>query len=360
MTLPGNYNKQSYIAAFEAAKAQNSAILGAFDHMNRPAYDYDYNNYSHIVSDYSVTPAIYHTFYPYSNGSIKTEEANKRIIEHYKEGALCMVFVQNNWANDIISATYSSLDNYDALTEKQFIVNFDADYTGEKIAGVYETYLYYRSQWADAFEELKDAGVTVIFRPFVEMTNKLHRDCYTNTAQGYKSFKNVWIQLHDYMEKERGLDNIIWCFAPQAGGGWSNQYGSGGRNFYPGNDYVDIIGLTLYSNGDETYKYNFKNDIVNYSFQGYYDTGKPVGFSELGVSPVTVDGVTQSGDFKALLDNILNTPLKDGKTFAGNISFASVWTEDYGLFGSNNVGQSYFINNDFFIDLQELKALRTN
>lgn len=345
--------------AFNAAAAQNRALVGAFDHMNRTTVDTDYNNYSNIVSQYGVTPAIYHTFYPYSSSSssIQTEEANKRIIEHYKEGALCMVFIQNNWANQSIINKYGSLENYDALDAKEFIVNFDAAYTGEKIDGVYETYLSYREQWADAFQELKDAGVTVIFRPFVEMTNSLHRDCYTNTEQGYQSFKNVWIQLHDYMENERGLDNIIWCFAPQAAGGAEN-----GMKFYPGYSYVDIIGMTLYSKGNEENSYNIKNELARWDYSGYYNLEKPVGFSELGVAPQyassTDKTVTERGDFSTLLYHLKNTVDKGGNKFADKISFASLWTEEYGLFSDTNDGIEAFINDDFFIDLQELENLR--
>lgn len=354
--MPSNGTKQAYVQAFNAAAAQKSALIGAFDHMNKPNNEYDYNNYSHISTDYGVTPAIYHTYYPYSNGSIQTAEANKRIIEHYKEGALCMVFVSNNWANDFIIAKYGTLDAYDALNKKQFIVNFDRDYSGlDKIDGVYEVYLSYRAQWADALKELKDAGVTVIFRPFVEMTNPLHRDCYTNTAQGYESFKNVWIQLHDYMENERGLDNIIWCFAPQAAGGSAN-----GMKFYPGDSFVDIIGLTLYSKGNEDNSLNIRNELARWDYSGYYNLGKPVGFSELGVTSQvssTDNTITEQGDFSTLLYHLKNTADIGGNKFADHISFCSLWTEECGLFG-DNIGCEDFINDDFFIDLQELKSLQ--
>ena len=353
---PSLATKEDYISVFNSAAAKSRVVLGAFDNMLMPNNEYSYNNYSHIASDYGVTPALYNTIYPYSytNKSISTKEVNRRIIKHSNEGALCLVSMKNGWVDEFFVKEYGSYEVYDALPKKEFIVNFDSEYTGKKIDGVYEAYLNYRAQLADAFEELKDAGVTVMYRPFVEMTNSLHRYCYTNTEQGYQSFKNVWKQLHDYLENERGLDNIVWCFAPQAAGGAAQ-----GMKFYPGNDYVDVIGMTFYSNGNEQNGNNIINEIPNWDFTGYFDLGKPVGFSEFGASPVfDADGkVVEKGDFSILIDQFKTIKDMGGNPLLGNISFAALWAEDCGLFG-NNIGQDKFIKDDIFIDLQKLKALQ--
>ena len=353
---PSLATKEDYISVFNSAAAESRVVLGAFDNMLMPNNESSYNNYSHIASVYGITPALYNTIYPYSdtNKSISTKEVNRRIIKHSNEGALCLVSMKNGWVNEFFVKEYGSCEAYDALKKKEFIVNFDSEYTGEKIDGVYAAYLKYREQLADAFEELKDAGVTVMYRPFVEMTNSLHRYCYTNTEQGYKSFKNVWKQLHDYLENERGLDNIVWCFAPQAAGGAEQ-----GMKFYPGNDYVDVIGMTFYSNGNEQNGNNIIYEIPRWDFTDYFNLGKPVGFSEFGASPVfDADGnVVEKGDFSILINQFKKIKDKGENPLRGNISFAALWAEDCGLFG-NNIGQKEFIYDDIFIDLQELKALQ--
>jgi mannan endo-1,4-beta-mannosidase len=47
---------------------------------------------------------------------------------------------------------------------------------------------------------------------------------------------------HDYMTKERGLDNLVWSYSPDAGGLTDTNFGEK----WPGDEYVDMVGIDFY------------------------------------------------------------------------------------------------------------------
>lgn len=87
---------------------------------------------------------------------------------------------------------------------------------------------------------LKDRGIPLIWRPLHEASGNIYK--YANGkawfwwgADGAEAYRKLWIYMFDYLQ-EAGIDNIIWV--------WTSQIGD--EEFYPGDDYVDIIGRDLY------------------------------------------------------------------------------------------------------------------
>ena len=79
-----------------------------------------------------------------------------------------------------------------------------------------------------------------IFRPWHEHTGSWFwwgRDLCT--AEQYIA---LWQKTWDYLVKERGLDNIVWCYSPGAG-----VDAAGYMERWPGDDYVDIMGIDCYA-----------------------------------------------------------------------------------------------------------------
>ena len=349
MNKPVNKSKTAQIKFLNHVAKSGRSILGVFEYLNNS--DPKSDNYYRAIEDaYGIKPALFSTYYPF-NEELKRfewEEANERIIKHYNEGAICLVHSQNNrWAEDLVTE--------DEITD--FICNLD-ETNNDRIMSYYERYLEVRKQWADALEALKKAGVRVIYRPFVEMTNHFHWDCNAKSQKGYAAFKRVWVQLHDYMENERGLDNIIWCFAPQAAGGWKayvkdsngNQKEVGAARFYPGDDYVDIIGFTHYSCGNKDGMFSIARELELWDYSEYFKLGKPVGFSELGVKPRINENtgeMTEPGDFANLLQHIKSE-------FKGKISFCCMWSVEQGLLYEKHLSAKEFVNDDYFIKLTDM------
>jgi len=97
---------------------------------------------------------------------------------------------------------------------------------------------------ATIFKKLQDAGVPVIFRPLHEAAGSY---VYNNPwfwwgRHGQEATKQLWKLMYDRLVKHHGLNNIIWVWTAQVSAGHEEELAAG----YPGNEYVDIVGVDLY------------------------------------------------------------------------------------------------------------------
>ena len=91
---------------------------------------------------------------------------------------------------------------------------------------------------ADFFDHL-GPDVSVIFRPWHENTGSWfwwgEKLC---TPREYQElYRYTWL----YLVKERGLDNLLWCYSPGGDAGPQRA-----MDRYPGDEFVDIIGVDSY------------------------------------------------------------------------------------------------------------------
>ena len=115
---------------------------------------------------------------------------------------------------------------------------------------------------AAGLQELKAAGVVVLWRPFHEMNG----GWFWWGAQPPATFIQVWRQMFDYLTNTKGLDNLLWVYSPN--------HGPKTAAYYPGDAYVDLVGLDAYT------------DLIDPKhIQGYDEIArlpKPFGFTEYG------------------------------------------------------------------------------
>ena len=105
---------------------------------------------------------------------------------------------------------------------------------------------------ADRLELLRDAGIVVIWRPLHEAAGNstIYSDGKAWFWWGYDGAEpcvKLWKMMYDYFQ-ERGLNNLIWV--------WTSQ--TKDAKWYPGDEYVDMIGRDLYNYSLDTAAYNFK------------------------------------------------------------------------------------------------------
>ena len=127
---------------------------------------------------------------------------------------------------------------------------------------VHQRWLHQLDDLAAGLQELQAAGVVVLWRPFHEMNG----NWFWWGAQDPETFIKVWRQMFDYFTKTKGLHNLIWVYGP-------NQ-GDRTADYYPGNDYADIVGLDAYT-----------DHIDQDHIKGYAELArlpKPFGFTEYG------------------------------------------------------------------------------
>lgn len=149
---------------------------------------------------------------------------------------------------------------------------------------------------AVGLQQLQDSNVTVLFRPFHEMNAPWFWWGIKSSSLPLASdFASLWQYTFNYLTSVKNLHNILWYYTPSA-----KETGSGIQTelfYYPGNNYVDVIGLDIY------------NDTLDISATGYsalIATGKPIGIAEFGPKNSTVLNQKFVYDYTILINQIKN------------------------------------------------------
>ncbi len=106
----------------------------------------------------------------------------------------------------------------------------------------HENFILWLSRAADFIASLKDSvgnTVPVIFRPWHENIGSWF--WWGGNLCTPEQYKALYAMTRDYMAGERGLRNIVWAYSPNSEID-STQYFSR----YPGDDYVEILGVDHY------------------------------------------------------------------------------------------------------------------
>jgi hypothetical protein len=121
---------------------------------------------------------------------------------------------------------------------------------------------------------LQDSGVVVLWRPYHEMNGGWF------WWGGKTNFADLWKIMYNRYTSHHKLNNLIWVWSPNI------SFGNPSMdviNYYPGDDYVDIIGLDGYNNLK-----NWDEDIEDKEDLNQITTiagNRPVALTEVGTLP---------------------------------------------------------------------------
>ena len=140
----------------------------------------------------------------------------------------------------------------------------DPDFTKLLTEGTdeYNTMMKSWDDAAKALAELRDANIPVLWRPFHEFDGQW----FWWGKGGSENFIKLWQLMHDRFTNEYGLNNLIWVL------GYSGEVKDG---WYPGDEYVDVIGSDTYDNTTNIKAWKKLQKI----------TDKPMAFHECGKVP---------------------------------------------------------------------------
>lgn len=179
---------------------------------------------------------------------------------------------------------------------------------------------------ATGMRNIQKTGVMIMFRPFHEMNGGWF---WWGQQERYTE---LWHITYDYIVNQKGLKNLLWCWSPNIGGAF-NEY-------YPGDEYVDIVGLDAYS-----------SDLAKDCKESYHRIlkyGKPFGFSEYGC----VGGGAKKADtfdYSLFLDWLKND-------FPETVYFL-VWRDHWGFAGQQGVkdllNDTLIINKGGIVELKK-------
>lgn len=110
---------------------------------------------------------------------------------------------------------------------------------------------------------LQEAGVPVLWRPLHEASG----GWFWWGAKGAEPYKQLWVYLYDQLTNVYGCNNLIWV--------WNGQH----ADWYPGDEYVDIIGEDIYPP-----KRSYAPQHAKFTeLTGYSGEGKIIALTENGV-----------------------------------------------------------------------------
>ncbi len=130
----------------------------------------------------------------------------------------------------------------------------------------YDALLQAMDRAVPCLQQLEDAGVPVIWRPFHE----LEGGWFWWSRGGSANFVKLWQLMYDRYTHYWGLDNLIWLLGYSGG---SAHIG----DWYPGDGYVDLIGADSYTPGG--------NGALYANIQRIAAPGMPIMLHECGVIP---------------------------------------------------------------------------
>ena len=133
---------------------------------------------------------------------------------------------------------------------------------------------------ANALRTLQNEGIPVLWRPFHEFDGAW----FWWGKGGSEYFKRLWIMMYDHYTNDLGLNNLIWVLGYCHNG---TDYGTNLADWYPGNQYCDIVGADSYEvsqNGAEARLYNPIYKIVG--------GAKPMAMHETGLIPTEAQFAT--------------------------------------------------------------------
>jgi mannan endo-1,4-beta-mannosidase len=124
---------------------------------------------------------------------------------------------------------------------------------------------------ASALKQLQNAGVTVLWRPLHEMNGTWFWWGQDQTnPNNTDPYKKLWQSMFDYYTNTWGLNNLLWVYSTSPS--WVNSVTA----YYPGSNYVDIVGMDIYSDTLAPYRASDYTDLKR--------LGKPMAMTESGPS----------------------------------------------------------------------------
>lgn len=170
--------------------------------------------------------------------------------------------VKKIWEKGMIAGVYNFFANPCGGSWRDTVVIDPIFASGEN--PVKSNFYRQMDRMARNLQWLKEKGIPVVYTPFVELDdkNKWH------AREGSKNAVRLYRLVHDYFTA-KGLDNIIWAYH-------TTQREHALEDYYPGDEYVDVLGKSAYGTGLIFSEYSW-------ALEKKKNHGKVIWWAELGI-----------------------------------------------------------------------------
>ncbi len=156
-------------------------------------------------------------------------------------------FLEDWWANNgIVAAMWHWNVPNNNGTGYTYTPGTDPDQTSFDVTDIndptsdgYERMINDIDKVADYLLLLKEKNIPVIWRPLHEAGGK-----WFWWGMDAEACKTLWRVMYDRF-REKGLNNLIWVWTEAVA--WNEDDETEGPKWYPGDDYVDIVGIDIYN-----------------------------------------------------------------------------------------------------------------
>jgi len=189
-----------------------------------------------------------------------------------------------------------------------------------------------RKRWLALLDEvalglhdLDKHGIVAIFGPLHEMNGWWFWWCAEMDNMNAEKFRKLWIDQYNYLTHEKKCNNILWLWA-QGGNPEIN------LKLYPGDEYVDIVGLDVYKPSLKEIKEKY--DLLQ-------TLNKPFMIAEFGPK-----GKKKTFDYLNMLDEI--------KTYCPN-TFALMSWHTIDFTPVNNLNGKEYMNHPMVLTREKIQ-----
>jgi len=268
----------NYLSTRATATNQNHVMGQELDWATSPSTSYS-QLFTAFQATYSTEISLAGiNYYKYTSAGYPTNFStmNAPLISHSNKNGLVTIMadIKNPW-------NMGSLNDTNGVCSRFYEVYTNGNTANTNFKRILDSI-------AVGFKQLQDSGVTILFRPFHEMNaaylgptgqcNKWwaqkHPGQFTVcTSPSFSEYQQLWIYTFNYLTTTKNLHNILWVYSPSAlvSSTLPNSRFKTEDYFYPGNNYVDVVGVDIY---DDTLAVNGYNALLA--------TGKPFAICEFG------------------------------------------------------------------------------
>ena len=296
---PQNYETQTELSYINKASGKNVVLVG-FDFLHASGKNSDqqwYQGYTHASLEMAKTV--------------------------WKAGGI----PQFNWhwkdPTHKIEAFYTQSGNETSYTE--FSINKAYDETTDKwktSSDEYKAIVRDMEMIADSLLTLQKEGVAVLWRPLHEASGKW----FWWGTDGAKPCVALYKLMFDIFVNQKGLHNLIWV--------WTTDEASDALDWYPGDEYVDIVGRDYYY---------YPREANHSSLVGSFETVKEM-FGGRKIVTLSENGSVPYPD--------------EMKADGANWSWFMPWYGDYAMEGwaNDNTAESWntVMNNSYTLTLEDM------
>ena len=287
-----------------------------FGHHDGLMYGREWNNVSgrsdvkEVCGDY---PAVYSLDFAeimdnrYQSAASSNNIRRRCILEAYARGEVIIACIHIN--NPLTGG--DSWDNSNKTVVSEILKD------GSAINVKYKTWLDRLANFANNLKATDGTLIPVLFRPYHEHTQSW--SWWGSTCATQAEFIDLWRFTVEYLRDKKNVHNFLYAISPQMDG---QEAISRFTYRWPGDDYVDFLGMDCYHGTNTTaYRSNLTNILHVAGLKG-----KPCGVTETGIEGIR----NNSGEISDYWTVQMLAPLKTVMQNTGKtVSMVVMWRNQY-------------------------------